>query len=151
MGGTCWPVCTRVCIGTDKVYGEGKGVPTSLNEFESRNKPPVPGVLRSGFSLPPWSPSTLLTFLKASLGIPGSPAAASSTLCPGRAQSCRGEKGEGMTVEGEGGGPFREKCCKELTICINKTKKKKVCFQFDLVLVLKSLMVLPPAGHVGKG
>ena len=48
----------------DQVYGEGQGAPTSLSNSVHRG-PPAPRIVSSGVSLPPWSPSGLLTFLKA--------------------------------------------------------------------------------------
>lgn len=32
-----------------------------------------------------------------------------------------------------------------------QNEKKKICLQFNVVLVLKSLMVVPPAGRPGEG
>ena len=54
-----------------KVYGEGQGAPTSLSKY-GHSGPPVPRILPSGVSLAPWSPSGLLTFLKACCWIPDS-------------------------------------------------------------------------------
>ena len=54
-----------------KVYGEGRGAPTSLSNH-GHSGPPVPRIVPSGVSLPPWSPSGLLTFLKACCWIPDS-------------------------------------------------------------------------------
>ena len=62
----------HVCAhGRNKVYGEGQGAPTSLSK-SGHSGPPVPRILPSGVSLPPWSPSGLLTFLKACCWIPDS-------------------------------------------------------------------------------
>ena len=65
-------VSVHVCAhGRNKVYGEGQGAPTSLSK-SGHSGPPVPRILPSGVSLPPWSPSGLLTFLKACCWIPDS-------------------------------------------------------------------------------
>lgn len=45
----------------------------------------------------------------------------------------QGREGGGNECGG-GGRPFPEECCREWTSCINKTKKKKTCFQFDFAL-----------------
>ena len=47
-----------------EMYGEGPGAPTSLSNSVHRG-PPAPRIVPSGVSLPAWSPSGLLTFLKA--------------------------------------------------------------------------------------
>ena len=54
-----------------KVYGEGRGAPTSLSNH-GHSGPPVPRIVPSGVSLPPWFPPGLLTFLKACCWIPDS-------------------------------------------------------------------------------
>ena len=64
----CVPVCAHW---RDMAYGEGQCAPTSLSNY-GHSGPPVPRILPSGVSLAPWSPSGLLTFLKACCWIPDS-------------------------------------------------------------------------------
>ena len=49
----CVPACAHW---RDMAYGEGQRAPTSLSNY-GHNGPPVPRILPSGVSLPPWSPS----------------------------------------------------------------------------------------------
>ena len=49
----CVPVCAHW---RDMAYGEGQCAPTSLSNY-GHSGPPVPRILPSGVSLPPWSPS----------------------------------------------------------------------------------------------
>ena len=82
----------------DQVYGEGQGAPTSLSNSVHRG-PPAPRIVSSGVSLPPWSPSGL-HFSRPVVGSLTLMTVSSSTLCPGRAESCIGRRGEGGIVEG---------------------------------------------------
>ena len=68
----------------------------------------------------------------------------SSTLHPGRAGSCRGGKGEGQTLEKEGGNHSGRKIVGDELFAYRKQKTTTKNSPFNLVL--KSLIVLPPAG-----
>ena len=93
-------VSVHVCAhGRNKVYGEGQGAPTSLSK-SGHSGPPVPRILPSGVSLPPWSPSGS-HFLRPVVGSLTLVTRSSSTLHPGRAGSCREGKGVGGSVEGK--------------------------------------------------
>ena len=83
------------------MYGEGPGAPTSLSKSGHRG-PPCPG------SSPLVSPSLLgphqaySHFSRPVVGSLTLVTASSRTLGAERAGSCRGGKGKGGTVEGEG-------------------------------------------------
>ena len=64
----CVPACAHW---RDMIYGEREGAPTSLSKSGQRG-PPVSRIIPFCVSLPPWSPSGLLTFLKACCWIPDS-------------------------------------------------------------------------------